>query len=119
MIIQYAFSKPINEKLIIVVLFIFFIVYFIWILFVSVTKYKKETLLNDTERKAKWDNLSKEYKRFYNHMHILGISMSIFLFISGIWLLIIKDSYGWFMLIMGINLLISNIILARRKNENK
>lgn len=118
-IIQYTLSKSINRKSIIVILFILFIVYFIWILFVSVTKYQRETLLNDAERKSKWANLSKEYKQFYNHMHILGISMSIFMFISGVWLLIIRDSYGWFMLIMGINLLISNIILARKTNENR
>ena len=118
-ITQYTLTKQLTPRSIIVVPFIFFIIYFIWILFISVTKYKKETLLNDIERKAKWKSLSQEYKRFYRHMHILGISLSIFMFISGVWLLAIKDPYGWLLLILGINILVTNIILLRRKNENK
>src|SRR3989344_9402158 len=116
-ITQEILIKPLNKKSFLVLPFIFFIVYFIWILFMSITKYKKETLLNDIERKAKWKYLSQEYKRFYKHMHILGISLSIFMFISGVWLLAIKDPYGWLLLILGINILVTNIILLRRKNE--
>lgn len=114
---QYTLTKPLNEKFIVVILFILFILYFVWFLFVSVTKYQKETLLDDTEKKAKWESLSPEYKRFYRHLHILGISMSVFMLISGIWLLAIKDPYGWLMLILGANLIVPNIIISRRKNE--
>ena len=118
-ITQYALTKQGTQRSIIVVPFIFLIIYFIWILFISVTKYKKETLLNDIERKAKWKSLSQEYKRFYKHMHILGISLSIFMFVLGVWLLAIKDPYGWLLLILGINILVTNIIILRRKNETK
>lgn len=117
-LISFILTKPLSDKSIIIVVFIFFIIYFIWVLFMSVTKYKKETLLNDIERKAKWAFLSQEYKRFNNHMHILGISLSLFMFISGVWLLMIKDPSAWLLLILGLNLLISNIILNKRKNEN-
>ena len=118
-IIQDILTKQLTQKSIILVPSIFFIIYLIWILFISVTKYKKETLLNDLEKKAKWKSLSQEYKQFYKHMHILAISLSIFMLISGIWLLAIKDPSGWLLLILGINLLVTHIIICRRKNENK
>jgi len=113
-IIQYSLTKQLTLKSIIVVPFILLMFYFVWILFLSVTKYKKETLLDDTERKKQWKYLSTGYKRFYIHLHILGISMSTFLIISGIWLLFIKDPYGWFLLIMGANIIVSNIIIWKR-----
>ena len=114
---QYTLAKQLNPKSIIIVPFIFFMIYFIWILFVSVTKYKKETLLTDTERKTQWKSLSKEYRRFYKHMFILGITLSTFMILSGIWLIFIKDIYGWLMLFIGANLLFQNINLKRRSND--
>jgi|SRR3989344_740346 len=116
-IAQHILTKPLNENSIVLIPSLFFILYFIWILFVSITKYRKETLLDNTERKAKWQSLGLKYKRFYRHMYILGISLSIFMFISGIWFLIIKNPSGWLMLILGINVMISNIIISRRNKK--
>ena len=116
---QYTLTIPLSGKSLVVIPLVLLIIYFVWILFISVTKYRKETLLEDTEKEAKWESLNPKYKKFYRHMHILAISLSIFMFISGIWLLIIKEFSGWLMLIIGANILVSNIIILRKKNGRR
>ena len=65
---------------------------FAFFLFTFVTKYKKETLLNDIERKKKWKFLSKSYRKFYKKLIIFQFILFIFLIIAGVFLLFDKNS---------------------------
>lgn len=92
---------------------------FVIILFLLSTKYRKEMLLNDTERKEKWMFLRKDYRNFQKKMLIFGEIFDIFMIISGIFLLFNPNEdkfYAIFMLVVGASLLVSTL---RAINEHK
>lgn len=90
--------------------------YFVYILFLLLTKYnKKEFELNDKELKAKWKYLSEDYKRFWYEMSIFGLIFFSFITIFGLSEVFLYKNYnGWFQIIIGIVLFDGEVRRIRR-----
>lgn len=74
-----------TEGQLILILSIIFITIFIIIFTLLVTKYKKEAILNDTERDNKWASLSPGYKRISRIILYASMGIDICLILIGIY----------------------------------
>jgi membrane protein YdbS with pleckstrin-like domain len=80
----------------------------------GVTKYKKEFILNDTEKIKNWKSLSPEFKRFERNMQIFSIIFLIFVFSFGLIMVIAGNSNGWISVVIGFSFLLSSFIRRRQ-----
>lgn len=112
------FSELLNNnvrgigKQLIVVFGIILILTFAFILTILSTKYRKEMLLSDDERRKKWKFLRKDFRDFHKKMIVFTAALFVLIIITGIFLLFNSNSGKWsgiFFIIIGFSLL-SNII---------
>ncbi len=113
-------NKPniLPSQMLLLSIMISFILVFAGLLIRGITKYQKELVMNDTEKRRNWKHLSNDFKSFYRKLEIFQLLMAIFMIILGIYEVFHpktpNDYIGFFVLFMGIMLL-----FTFRKNRRK
>lgn len=101
---------------------IIMILAFGFFLIMLATKYRKEMVLNDTEKDEKWITLRKDYRNFFMKMLAFQVIFGFFMLSFGLYRLLSPSSEsnrlaGIFVIIVGINMIFS--AFQHKKKLNK